>query len=84
MLYRARHFILCLVLVKPKKTHPDMTEKLLTGTYRIKSNKQKHLNVMSPIHRRSIYVISSIYVYVMRSVNLRYMNVMSAISVNSS
>ena len=24
--------ILCLVLVKPKKTHPDMTEKLLTGT----------------------------------------------------
>ena len=23
----AKHFILCLVLVKPRKTHPDMTEK---------------------------------------------------------
>ena len=29
----ARHFILCLVLVQPRKTgkHPDMAEKLLTG-----------------------------------------------------
>ena len=27
----AIHFILCLVLVQPRKTHPDMTEKLLTG-----------------------------------------------------
>ena len=27
----ARHFILCLVLVQPSKTHPDMTENLLTG-----------------------------------------------------
>ena len=28
----ARHFILCLVKVKPMKTLPDMTEKLSTGT----------------------------------------------------
>ena len=28
----ARHFILCLVLVKPKKTRPNMMEKLLTWT----------------------------------------------------
>ena len=27
----ARHFILCLVLLKPTKTSPGMTEKLLTG-----------------------------------------------------
>ena len=27
----ARHFILCLFLVQPRKTCPDMTEKLLTG-----------------------------------------------------
>ena len=27
----ARHFIFCLVLVQTWKTHPDMTEKLLTG-----------------------------------------------------
>ena len=31
------HFILCFVLAQPS---PDMTEKLLTGTLRIKSNKQ--------------------------------------------
>ena len=28
----ARHFILCLVLVQPRKTFPDITETLLTGT----------------------------------------------------
>ena len=28
----ARHFIHCLVLVQPRKTCPDMTKKLLTGT----------------------------------------------------
>ena len=28
----ARHFIRCLALVKPRKSSPDMTEKLLTGT----------------------------------------------------
>ena len=27
----ARHFILCLVLVQPRKTCPDMTEKMLIG-----------------------------------------------------
>ena len=27
----ARHFILCLVLVQPRKTLYDMTEKMLTG-----------------------------------------------------
>ena len=30
--------ICCLVLVQPKKTCPDMTEKLLTGSLRIKTN----------------------------------------------
>ena len=33
-------FILCLVLVQPRKTLPNMTEKLLIGTLRIKTNKQ--------------------------------------------
>ena len=28
----ARHLSLCLVLVQPRKTHPDMTEQILTGT----------------------------------------------------
>ena len=36
----ARYFILCLILVQPSKTCPDRTEKLLTGTLRIKSNEQ--------------------------------------------
>ena len=27
-----RHINPCLVLVQPRKTHPDITEKLLTGT----------------------------------------------------
>ena len=42
---RARHFIICLVLVQPRKTPSNITEKLLTGTYRIKSNKTKHLPI---------------------------------------
>ena len=28
---RARHINPCLVLIRPKKTHPDIAEKLLTG-----------------------------------------------------
>ena len=36
----ARHIYPCLVLVQPRKTCRDITEKLLTGTERIKSNKQ--------------------------------------------
>ena len=28
----ARHLILCLVLIQPRKTRPDMTENVLTGT----------------------------------------------------
>ena len=35
----ARHINPCLVLVQPRKTLPDITMKLLTGTYRIKTNK---------------------------------------------
>ena len=27
-----RHFIFCLELVQPRKTHPNIPEKLLTGT----------------------------------------------------
>ena len=39
----ARHFILVsIMLVQPKKTRPDMTEKLLTGTYRIITNNQTY------------------------------------------
>ena len=29
---RVRHINHCLVLVQPRKTHPDITEKVLTGT----------------------------------------------------
>ena len=32
-----RHFILCLVLVRPRKTRPGMTEKVLTLTKRIQT-----------------------------------------------
>ena len=34
----ARDFVLCLILVQPRKTRPNITEKMLTGTYRINSN----------------------------------------------
>ena len=34
----ARHINPCLVLVQPRKTRPDITEKLLTGASRIKTN----------------------------------------------
>ena len=39
-----RHFNLCLVLVEPSKTHPDMTERLLTGNQIKQTNKQKSLH----------------------------------------
>ena len=32
-----KHFILCLVLAQPRKTHPKVTEKLLTGALWIKT-----------------------------------------------
>ena len=38
----ARHIKPCLVLVQLRKTHPDITERLLTGTYWIKSNRKKY------------------------------------------
>ena len=34
----AKHSYPCLVLAKPRKTHPDITERLLTRTLRIKSD----------------------------------------------
>ena len=37
----AMHFIHCFLLGQSRKTNPNMTEILLTGTYKIK-NKQKH------------------------------------------
>ena len=39
---RARHIYPYLVLVQPRKTHPGITEKLLSGAERIKSNKQNY------------------------------------------
>ena len=36
----AKHLIRCLVLIQQSKTRPDVTEKLLTVTYRIKPNTQ--------------------------------------------
>ena len=39
----ARHINPCLVLVQPRKTHPDISARLLTGTKRIKSNKPTNL-----------------------------------------
>ena len=32
-----------LILVQPRKTHPDITEKLLTQTFRVKSD--KHITI---------------------------------------
>ena len=33
-------FFCCLVLVRPRKTHSDMTEKMMTWTWRMKTNRQ--------------------------------------------
>ena len=41
------HFILSLVLVKPRKTRPNMTEKLLTGMQRINTTKLTKLLISS-------------------------------------
>ena len=36
----SRHIGPCLVLIQPRKAHPNIAEKLLTGMLRIKSNKK--------------------------------------------
>ena len=41
----ARHIILCLVLVQPKKTCPDIIERLLNGTLRIKINETNKTSI---------------------------------------
>ena len=50
----ARHIYPCLVLVQPRKTRPDITERLLTGAKRIKSTKQNqncvYLDLWNNIH----------------------------------
>ena len=47
----ARHINPCLVLVQPRKTCPDITEKMLTGTWRIKSDKRNlHCIAMKYFH----------------------------------
>ena len=56
----ARHINPCLVLVQPRKTHPDITEKLLTGMKRIKSNKQANNALPS---NGSWWTINSCYMY---------------------
>ena len=45
----ARHIYPCIVLVQPRKNSPYITEKLLTGTLRIKSNKRTKLAIGSPV-----------------------------------
>ena len=40
----SRHFILCLVLAQPRKNLSGMTEKLLTGTLRIKTKNDDNSN----------------------------------------
>ena len=45
----ARHIYPCLVLVQPRKTRPDITEKMLTGTLRIISNNQN-----KSLHKHSL------------------------------
>ena len=47
--------IRCYVLVQPRKTRPDMTEKLLTGTKRIKPNKQ-NLGSPWPLPSINLYI----------------------------
>ena len=42
---------LLIVPVQPRKKRPDMTEKLLTGSYRIKSNKHRLQSTMNLDHR---------------------------------
>ena len=60
----ARHFILCLVLVQHKKTRPDMAEKMLTGTYRINTNKNS--NRVEAVKRRAAVFMTGDYCYTSR------------------
>ena len=48
---RARHTNPCLVLFQHRKTRPNVTEKLLAGTKRIKSNR----NSKQEIHRTDCF-----------------------------
>ena len=55
-----RHLSHCLVLVQPRKTHPDMTEKLLTGMYRNQTKQKsshfnfRHVHYFMPKCRQSL------------------------------
>ena len=49
----ARQINPCLVLVKPRKTHPNITEKLLTETLRFKSNHNETLRKSMPLFNTS-------------------------------
>ena len=48
-------------MVQPRKTRPDITEKLLTGMLRIKSNKIKNI-IMNPVQ----------FAYVLKLYSLRH------------
>ena len=45
--YVFEHINTCLILVKPMKNHPDITENILTGTLRIKSSKQTRIFIQN-------------------------------------
>ena len=63
----ARHIYPSLVLVQPRWTHPDITETLLIGTIRIKSNKidslQFFLMIPSGVNRLAAKAEVSLQTY---------------------
>ena len=53
--------VFVLILVQPRKTHPDITEKLLTGTFRIKSNKIRGVARRLPKNEELRYLTVLLY-----------------------
>ena len=56
-----RHFILCLVLVQPRKTRPDITERLLTGGRKNTSAKERPAFCLSWTVSKLLEKVTSIY-----------------------
>ena len=69
---RAGHINPCLVLVHPRKTRPDITEKLLTGTKIIESNKKQ--NILKVIEWKLFIVIHCIRISGLISNRITFLN----------
>ena len=57
---RARHFILCLILVKPRKAHPNMTEKIVDWKIKNQNKDYEHFLIYQNINSLKSHVFHTV------------------------